>query len=272
MPPLICPSPNIVDHSFPRSNQELRLVQKALLKLTVIAEEEKCLILLTSVLSEFILNLDQTFCWEVIARYPGVQIIYRVLAELGLQQHGVQRVDVSAIPLVHCHPLPAGVESNAFSLKWSEELGRLFTLHSKNCSAGKFFIGVACTLAFAGEQKGTYENAANLPTFPLVAPDEVVDLDDSWEWDIPAGMHGRHVRFDDAYKHIVLLGGTVHKPTGSSHYQVRFEGARTWALDVNIDPIPDHFLKQLEPITRQKLEVIKYVLLDGRWPSRVPRI
>jgi hypothetical protein len=272
MPPLISPSPNIIDHTFPRSNQELRLVQSALLKLTVIAEEEKCLILLTSVLSDFILNLDQTFCWEVIPRYPEVQIIYAVLAELGLQQHGVKRVDVAAIQLVHTHPLPAGIESNTFSLKWAEELGRLYTLHSTRCSPGKFFIAIACTSAFAGEQKGEYENTGNLPAFPLVGPDEIDDLEDSLEWDIPAGTREHRVSFKDAYNRIVLLGGIVQKPTGSSHYQVRFEGARTWPLDVNIDPIPDRFLKQLEPITRQKLAVIKYVLLNGKWPRRVPRI
>lgn len=272
MPPLICPSPNIVDHTFPRSNNELRLVQKALLKLTVIAEEEKCLILLTRVLSDFIVSLDQTFCWEVIERYPDVQIIYRVLAELGLQQHGVKRVDVSELQLVHTHPLPAGVESNAFSLRWTEELGRLWTLHSKNCAIGRYFIGIACTLAFAGQPKGNYENPDNLPTFPLVGPDETGNLDDSLKWDVPAGIGERKVSFKDAHNRIALLGGTVHKPTGSSHYQVRFEGARTWPLDVNIDPIPERFLKQLEPITGQKLEVIKYVLLNGVWPRRVPRI
>jgi hypothetical protein len=272
MPPLICPSPNIVDHTFPRSNHELRLVQKALLRLTVIAEEEKCLILLTRVMSDFIVSLDQTFCWEVMATYPEVQIIYRVLAELGLQQHGVKRVDVAAIQLVHAHPLPAGIESNAFSLKWAEELGRLCTLHSRNCVPGRFFIGVACTSAFGGEQKGNYENGGNLPTFPLVGPNEVDDLDDSLEWDVPAGMHERKVSFKDAYNRIALLGGIVHKPTGSSHYQVRFKGARTWPLDINIDPIPDRFLKQLEAITGKKLEVIKYVLLSGEWPRRASRI
>lgn len=250
----------------------MRLVQNALLKLTNLAEEEKCLILLTRVLSEFILNLEQAFCWEVVARYPEVQVIYRVLAELGLQQHGVRRVDVAVVKLVHTHPLPSGIESNTFSLKWAEEVGRLYTLHSERCSAGNFFIGVACTSAFAGEQKGSYENADDLPTFPLVGPSEVDDLDDSLEWDIPADTRNRKVSFNDAYKRIAFLGGTVHSPTGSSHYQVRFAGARTWPLDANIDPIPDRFLKQLEPITGQKLQVVKYVLLNGGWPKRVPKI
>jgi hypothetical protein len=272
MPPLVCPSPNVVDQTFPRSNEELRLVQRALARLVLTAEEEECVILLTGALSDFIINLDQTFCWEVISRYPEVHIIYRVLAQLGLQQHGVRRVNVSAIKLVDKHPLPAGIEPNEFSTKWADELGRLYILHANGCSPGNFFIGVACTLAFAGENLGNYDNPTGLPALPLVGPNEVHHLDDEFEWDIPAGIHDRKVSFGDAYHHIRLLGGEVHTPTGSSHYQVRFKGARIWPLDVNLDPIPDPFLKQLEPITGQDIDVIKYVLLNGRFPKRVSRL
>ena len=34
MPPLVCPSPDLIDHSFPRSVQELQKVANALAKLT----------------------------------------------------------------------------------------------------------------------------------------------------------------------------------------------------------------------------------------------
>jgi hypothetical protein len=174
--------------------------------------------------------------------------------------------------LVLAHPLPTGIERDAFSSKWADELGRLYGLHSKSSPRGKFFIGIACTLAFAGEQKGSYDNPDNVPTFPLVAPGEVRDLDDLYKWEIPEGTRRREVSFHDAYNRIELLGGKVHKPSGSSHYQVRFDGARTWPLDRNIDPVPDRFLKQLEPITGQNLETIKYVLVSGEWPKRVPKI
>jgi hypothetical protein len=272
MPPLVCPSPNVVDQTFPRSNEELRLVQRALSRLVLTAQEEKCVILLTGMLSDFILCLDQGFCWEVMSRYPELHVIYRILAELGLQQHGVTRLNVSAIKLVDKHPLPAGIEANEFAAKWADELGRLHTLHASLCSPGSFFIGVACTLAFAGENLGSYNNPTSLPALPLVGPDQVHHLDDAFKWDIPAGMHDRKVSFGDAYHRIRFLGGEVHNPSGSSHYQVRFRGARTWPLDVNVDPIPDRFLKQLEPITGQSIEVIKYVLLNGRFPKRVSRL
>jgi len=272
MAPLICPSPNVIDQTFPRSNEELELVTRALSGLILMAESEQCVILLTRVLSEFIIALDQTFCWEVIAQYPGVEFIYRTLAQLGLQQHGVHRVDVSLVQPTHAHPLPEGIESNEFSLKWADELGRLYTLHSESCSAGAFFIGIACTLAFAGEPKGSYANPDRLPVLPLVGPGEVSTLDDAFKWDIPPGFHTRKVSFRTALHRINLLGGLVTRPTGSSHYQVRFQGARTWPLDCNIDPVPDRFLKQLEPITRQEIDVIKYVLLNAEWPRRVLRL
>src|SRR5260370_25079949 len=109
MPPLVCFSANVIDHSLPRSNRDLDLVQKTLSSLTLAAEREECVILLTDALANFILGLEWTFCWEVIAKYPKVEIIYRLLAELGVQQHGVMRVNVEKISASHPHPLPNGI-------------------------------------------------------------------------------------------------------------------------------------------------------------------
>jgi hypothetical protein len=272
MPPLICFSPNVIDHTFPRSNQELEIVQQTLSSITSATQKEECVILLTQALVDFISELEWSFCWEVISRYPKVETVYRLLAELGLQQHGVLRINVAHVVEFGLHPLPKEIEPNAFSQTWSEELGRLWQLHSDRCNPGKSFIGVACTFAFGGQDKGTYDNPDNLPTFPLLGPGEIGVLEDSFEWDLPAGMHNRKVSFDDARKRISLLGGSVSKPKGSSHYQVRFAGARTWPLDHNIDPVPEDFLKELIPITGQELSVIKYVLLHGDWPKKILRL
>jgi hypothetical protein len=272
MPPLICFSPNVIDQTFPRSNEELEMVQKTLSSLTSSAQDERCVILLTQALADFIIELEWNFCWDVVSRFPKVEIIYRLLAELGLQQHGVLRVDVANVNDFHNHPIAKQIEPTSFTMTWAQELGRLWKLHSARSSQGRFFIGVACTFAFSGEKKGTYENPEKLPVFPLLAPEELGILEDCFEWDLPAGMHNRTVRFEDARSRISLLGGRVFKPSGSSHYQVRFSGARTWPLDFNIDPIPDRFLKELVPITGQKLEMIKYVLLNGHWPKRIFRL
>jgi len=272
MPPLLCPPPNLVDQNFPRSVRELNSVRTALGAIVRLLDQEKCELMLTGVLREFITQLDQGFDWSRIAEYPELQVILSILAQFGLQQHGVQTIDVSHIAEYTRHPLPTGCEDSEFAMSWSDELGRLWILHSQHCSPGSYFIGVACARAFAGEPKGTYANPDHYPEFPLVGPDEVTTLDDSCDWEIPLDLHQREVSFDDAYKRVRILGGRVEKPNASSHYQVRFEGKRSWPLDRNLQRIPDRFIKQLQPITGYPFDVIKYVLLVGDWPKRKPRI
>lgn len=273
MPPLVCPSPDVIDQTFPRSNAEMILVRAALSNLTQLIAKDQCVILLTQVLSTFIVELQNTFSWEKMESFPDLQIIYRVLAEFGLQQHGVQRIDVSTMDSYQLHPVPKGLECRDFAHNWSDELGRLFVLHSRFSKPGSYFVGVACTLAFGGQAKGSYDNTTSAPAFPLIAPEDISLLEDSSQWEIPHDIHRRSVTFDDAYKRIALLGGRVSKPKGSSHYQVRFAHApRPWPLDYNISPIPDRFLKQLEPISGQSIEVIKYVLTEGKWPRRILKI
>jgi len=272
MPPLICPSPNVVDQTFPRSEVELALVEKTLSRITELIQQEKCLLLLTQYLSEFIIGLNETFCWEIMKKYPRAQIIFHVLIQFGLQPHGVCRVDVSTVPLLDNHPLPKGCKSEESTLKWSEELGRLYNLHSQCSTAKRFFIGIACTMAFAGKAKGDYLNPEHRPHFPLVGPDELESLDDGFDWEIPPEIHSQNVSFNDAYTKVRLLGGDVKKADGTSHYQVKFKGQRTWPLDCNIDPVPERFLKELEPITGLRLEVIKFVLLRGELPRKVFRL
>jgi hypothetical protein len=272
MPPLLCPPPNIVDQTFPRSVGELHLVRRALVQILQLLGQDKCVLLLTQTLRTFIVQLDENFNWNRAAEYPHLPVIYDILSRLGLQQHGVQTVDVSKANPFSPHPLPTGCLANEFGIRWSEEVGRLWVLHSRHCTPGKFFIGIACASAFAGEGSGAYENPEGLPVFPLVGPEELESLEDSSEWELPADLHQRAVSFDDAYKHVKVLGGEVQKPAASSHYQVRFVGKRSWTLDRNVQRIPHHFLKELESITGQPVQVIKYVLLFGEWPKRKSRI
>lgn len=272
MPPLVCPAPDLIDQTFPRSAKELRLIRDALGTLVSATNEEACILLLTTTLSNFIVELEEKFCWEVVKIYPQVQVIYAVLAQLGLQQHGVKRVDVSDTHAGESHPLPIGTEDCPFSPKWATELGNLYVLHSQHCTRDRFFIGVACTSAFGGGIKGRYEAKNHAPRFPLIGPNEITTLDDSMKWDVPADIVGRNIGFKDAYKHVRVLGGDIRNPKGSSHYQVRFKGGRTWPLDANIDPVPNRFLSELQAITSLDLGVIKYVLIEGEWPRRASRI
>ena len=118
---------------------------------------------------------------------------------------------------------------------------------------------------------GKYANPEGLPCFPLIGPEGVGTLADSVEWDIPDGVSRMSISFDNAKNRIRLLGGKVNKPKGSSHYEVEFKGGRTWPLDVNYPEVPERYLKELIPITGQELDVIKYVLLYGKWPKQKKR-
>lgn len=237
-----------------------------------LVSSENCVILLTQVLATFIIGLQENFCWEKMKTFPDLQIVYRALAEIGLQQHGVQQVNVSSVLNYAPHPIPTGLNVSDFAGQWSDELGRLLEIHSDCCARGRFFIGIACTLAFGGKTKGQYICPNGAQVFPLLGPSELESLENSMEWNVHDDIRRKSVSFDSARKHVGLLGGVVHKPTGSSHYQVRFAGQRTWTLDKNVDPLPDRFLRELREITGHDVSVVRYVLINGSWPDQISRI
>jgi hypothetical protein len=266
MPPLVCPSPNILDQSFPRSIEELRLVSKALGRLTQGLEQQEFGVVLTKPIRDFIAS-GEFFDWSKIREFPQLQAIYYALAQLGLQQAGVQSFDLSGVLGYRKHPVPKGCLDGIIVDDWADEIGRLYLVHHR-CADRIGFIGVACTHAFAEEPLGEYENPEDQPCFPLVGPDQVHALNDSEFWDVPDDVSRRNVSFDDAKKKICLLGGVVTKPSGGSHYQVKFAGHRTWPLDANHPEVPERYLRELREITGFDLPVIKYVLLLGKWPTR----
>jgi hypothetical protein len=270
--PLICPSPNIIDQTFPRSVDELRLISRALGRIAQGIAEGEFVLVLTEPLRAFIGQADY-FDWSKISEFPQLQIIYYTLAQFGLQLSGVESIDVSGVSGHQPHPVPRGCTEGNLVGDWSDETGRLYALH-EGCRPANAqpFIAVACTSAFAGEALGGYENPGNVPHFVLIGPDGIEHLLDAEEWDVSDDVARQSVSFDDAKNKIRLLGGTVTKPKGSSHYQVRFMNARTWPLDFNYPDVPEAYLKELIPITGFELRVIKYVLLNGKWPKRRKRL
>ncbi|HEX3106353.1 MAG TPA: hypothetical protein VHQ22_18070 [Terriglobales bacterium] len=272
MAPFLCPSPNIVDHSFPRSVDELHLVRSALVRILRGIQNGEFIFLLTPPLRTFIHDANN-FDWTRIGEYPELQVIYHIIAQLGLQPAGVLSIDVSEETPYIPHPVPEGCAEQGVAPQWADETGRLFTRHERmrRLDEGPF-IGVACTCAFAGEALGTYVNPDNVPHFPLIGPAEVLSLSDGEEWQVPEGIIRQSISFENAKNRIRLLGGTVTKPKGSSHYQVKFKGARTWPLDYNYRDVPEKYLRELEPITGVRLSVIKFVLLNGKWPEKKNRL
>jgi hypothetical protein len=164
------------------------------------------------------------------------------------------------------HPLPAGCGDSGLVDFWAEEVGKVLQCQLE-VSGERFFIGVACDIAFAGGALGAYDNPSGQVTLPLVGPDQLAQLDPGYEWKIAPDAIRQQVGFAETKKNIHLLGGRVQDAKGTSHFQVKFSGARPWPLDRNVDPVSDAFLRELIPITGYPLSVIKWVLLTG---NRVP--
>ncbi len=273
MPPLLSPSPNLIDQSFPRNVAELQSITSALQRITEGVHEGTFSFLLTLPLRTFLQDGRVNFDWTKISEFQGLHTVYSALAQLGLQQAGVEVIDLSGVGEYRTHPLPRGTEPCPSAAMWADEIGRLRSVHD-GCLPrdGTPFVGVACTTAFSGGCVGCYDNPQNEPCLPLVGPKEVEALSDSEEWDVDPGCRAWIVTFDEAKRNVKLLGGQVRKPGGSSHYEVKFSGQRTWPLDHNYREVPDPFLKELIPITGLPIEVIKYTLREGERPKRRKRL
>lgn len=267
MPSLICPSPLIMDHTFPRDENELQMAYDALGELQRLSSEETIHLALTDTLRQVVEEFD----WTQSNRGEIPVRINMFLAQLFLQQHSaLVTIDTDRVDTHTAHPLPKGSSNAGLPLFWSDEVGKICWLHAQETKGREFFIGIACEHAFSGDALGKYDNPDNLPCLPLVGPDELDTLTNAYTWEIPSNIHNQSVSFKDAYKHCSRLGAQrIENPSGhgGSHYKVLFRGKRPWILDPNNDPIPDRFLKELEDITGFPLAYIKTVLVTGNIPK-----
>lgn len=272
MPPFICPSPIILDQAFPRDEDVLLVVGRALGEIQGLSEKGDIAILLTAILKLFVLDFD----FNRTGPYPLLAIIYDLLVNWCLQPNaGVYTGEVDSIQDVVPHPLPSNCEPIGNTVLWAQETGKLLHLHDAVAKPGEFFIGIACPHAFAGLQPCEYSDSDQpARKFPLVGPNDLAGLGDAFIWNVPNDIHRRHVSFGDAKKNVELLGGVVSRPSsGGSHYIVRFPGGnRPWVLDYNHDPVLDSHIKELVAIVNQPFEYIKTTLLLGDFPRRMTRI
>lgn len=271
MPPLLCASSFILDQSFPRDGEELRLVSIALGELERVVHNNEAHLILTDTLREIVKKFD----WQRTEWDPKLIDIYNLLSRWFLQPHErLVEIDVCTEDDYRPHPIPHRREDGDLSEIWADEIGRLLARHDACCSFNAFFLGIACAFAFAGGELGNYNNPDNQRVFPLVGPNDIChDLIDAYTWDVPHDINNKSVCFKDALKNCRAIGATEVKfPTGGSHYSVKFEGApRPWQLDPNVDPVPNRFLRQLVDISGYPIGVIKYGLLYGELPKRVIR-
>jgi hypothetical protein len=268
MPPLVCPSPLMLDHSFPRSDSQLRIIAVSLGELERLIAEHRVEILLTASLRDFV----ELFEWQrSVDQMALARDIYAYCNLLFLAANaGCVMVDNPRVERPAVHPRPVGCEHDPLIDLWADELGRILVLHRLAHPDG-YFVAVACPYRFCGQPTPGYADEGS--AFPLVGPDEVTNLEDAYGWTVPAEIRDARVSFHEAHRNLSAVGATrVDPPKGSSHYIARFPGARSWPLDRNTDPLPDRFLKELEPITGYPLAVIKYALKHGRLPQHVLRL
>lgn len=271
MPPLICPSPILLDQSFPRDEEQLRRVAEALGELQLLLEDGVVQLVLTSALQEFV----SIFNFE--GPYPLLLEIYRLLDQWFLQPHeDLIRADVSSVGESLPHPVPSGCSDEGLITYWSDEVGKLLVLHDHCAAPGTFFIGIACSNAFAGHPLGTYDGPADVRAFPLVGPTEVMALHDAYTWHVRPDYAAQSVSFRDVQRNYSAIGAISFDPPsgGGSHYKVKFRGGRgrTWVVDKNYKEVPEQYLRELIEITGYPVLAIKAALIAGKLPHRVIRL
>lgn len=270
MPPLLLLSPVILDHSFPRTQSELRLVALAIGEVQETVDAKHAAMLTTSALNEYI----ELFDWEGNSQFPQLQLIHSHLSQLVLR-NSPYHVPPTLLDGLDSepHPVPSTTSRDGLSEEWAIEVGRILVLHDDAVSDGSFFIGVACELAFAGhDSKGYREHPDTNRSFPLIGPADVLKLANAFVSDIPGDFAHRRISFECAKNHIGVLGGELHNPKGGSHYTVEFPKGFKWTLDRNHNPVLDRHLKQVATNLSLELCCVKYALLTRKMPPTKCRL
>jgi hypothetical protein len=275
VPPLLCLSPILLDQSFPRTKEELKLVGKALGNLQEylmeFQPESQPILVLTDTLRNF---LEEIY-WNRPEKDEMALLldVDRILKQLffARDSNPLDVTDtISNVAIYQPHPLPSGCDNQGLIDFWADEIGKLLVKHDECCERDRFFVGVTCPFAFTDDKPGTYANFNHLRTFPLVGVKEIKEeLDDCFIWDVPEDYDKRLVNFNQAVKNISSIGGRLHrKSDGDSHYHFKFENGATWTLSRNDDPVPKPYLEELKPKTDYPLLVIKYALINGELPQK----
>lgn len=265
MPPLLCLSPVILDQSFPRTEVELRNVGIALGDIQEIVETTDSVhVALTDAIASFI----EFFEWgHPLCPYDQLEQIHRLMVQW-LLQPSERIVWFKCSATTERYPVPCTNSEGDLLDFWAEDMAVLARAHEAKTGGREAFIGIACPYLFArtvavhpcrylqSEEGG----------FPIVGPDTYESsLADAYEWVLPHDLHQKLVTIRSAKANIGAIGGTIRR-SSATHYEVTFPGGRTWPLDVNTDPLPPRFIKELEESTGLPDDVIKFALLEGELP------
>ena len=267
MPPLVCPSPVILDQSRQREITELRRIARSLGMIEKMVSEESVHVLLTPMMREVV----EEFAGQPWKYRALMQDIFRLLSQWFLQKRaGVVELDLSSITGHSPHPVPSGCAADGLVMFWADEMGKLLIVHDECGPQGGFSIGVACDKGFAGESLGEYSaESISQPRFPLVDPQAARSLLDAYEWEYDDDVQKRKVTIKAAKSNCRALGCIkVLPPRRDSHCKFIFPGKRSWTLSLNDDPVRVAYLQELCGITGYPLKVVRHALLTGSLPPR----
>lgn len=265
MPALLCGSPCVLDHSFPRDVHELQMVADTLGEVERLVSTNQVHLVLTDSLS---LLVDEFDWMNRGAQFALLGEVYRLLVTWFLHPHDrLVRVNTSRVGDVPLHPLPQGTNRAGWAELWAEEMGKLLVIHDLKC-APRFCVGVACERAFSTGVLNRWDEDRR--AFPLVGPDELNTLEDAYEWEpLPTDLHQHNVSLSNALRNVHLLGAqSVEEPQGDSHYKIHFPNSRPWTVSKNDDPVPDEYVRELVTITHLPLGVIRTALIFNHMPTR----
>ncbi len=269
---LVCGSPLMLDHSFPRSYQEMQLVAITLGEITKQIDNEEIELVITKELEQIIVEMDWNNRTD---DYPLLIDIHRHLSKLFLRKHNqLVCLDLAAICDHSLHPTPMGCSIAGLVEIWADEVGKLLKVHDECCRGNNFFIGIACEKAYSGFSIGSFQRNGDRRHFPLIGPDDIEDkLIDAYVWDIHPDIRRKSLWNSNIFENYKVIGAyRIERPSGDSHYKVRFKNKRPWALDINVDPVPNRFISELETITGLPAIVLKVALLTGSLPLKRIRI
>jgi hypothetical protein len=270
MPPLVCPTPTILDQSFPRNEDELRLVAESLGALEETVQANTAHLLLTHTLQEVVSAFD----WRRNDPHGLLKEIYRLLSAWFLQSHErLISLNLDAVTGHSPHPIPEGCTTGGYVDFWRDELGKLHLLHEKiRQNIQGYCVGVGCDSAFCGKTKGKYADSGSDKSFPLVGPSDLGQLKDAYDWDVHPNFAQKRPSFNDFKKHYRLIGGQCFEaPASGSHYKIRFP-LRSWIIDSNYTEVPDDHVKELEAITGYPPIVVTAAMITGKLPPRTLKL
>lgn len=274
---LVCPSPQILDHSFPRTEDELEVIAISLGHIIEKLEEKNLALLHTNTLDDFISSYYPD--WN---QYPMLRDVWVALNQL--ISHPSQELIYEDLLQVenyipHLIPQKSTSKKDTESLLdlWMDELGKILILHDQCIEKNEFFIGIACPYGFSGGELDTYDNPTDQRVFPLVGLETfekfLVDAD---EWYIPIKMDisNKSVDINNLERNYSVIGiSHIDSEKGrGSHRVLVIDGHRDISLPKpqrkGDKSVQDYVLKELAQTFNYSIDVIKYALIEGELPER----